>query len=198
MVAFQRLIGEHGPRPALLERDAFVASAVPKIPSSLINAACPRDDAPLRPHLDEIARFYRDTPKWGAWIDPGNTQDAEGLTDLGLVLDSRPVLMAAPLDAVELPSNGEVETATMAEVGAVNDRAYGSPAGVIALALGDIHDADIRGYGIRIDGELASVASIIDVDQDAFVTMVATLPHRRGNHLASSVLAHALRIIGSH
>ena len=192
MVAFQRLIGEHGPRPALLERDAFVASAVPRIPSSLINAACPRDDAPLKPHLDEIAGFYRHTPKWGVWIDPRNDEDAAALKGHGLVLDSRPVLMATPLDGVELPSNGEVETASMAEVGAVNDNAYGSPAGVIALALGDIHAADIRGYGIRIDGELASVASIIDVDQDAFVTMVATLPHRRGKHLASSVLAHAL------
>ena len=65
MVAFQRLIGEHGPAPALLERDAFVASAVPGIPSSLINAACPRDDAPLAPHLDEIARFYADMPEVG-------------------------------------------------------------------------------------------------------------------------------------
>ena len=192
MVAFQRLIGEHGPAPALLERDAFVASAVPGIPSSLINAACPLDDAPLAPHLDEIARFYADIPKWGAWIDPGNTQDAEALIERGLVLDSRPVLMATPLDAVELPSNGEIEPATMAEVGAVNDRAYGSPAGVIALALGDIHAADIRGYGIRVDGELASVAGIIDVDQDAFVTMVATVPDHRGKHLASHVLAHAL------
>ena len=56
-----------------------------------------------KPHLDEIARFYRDTPKWGAWIDPGNAQDAKALTDRGLVLDSRPVLMAAPLDAIGAP-----------------------------------------------------------------------------------------------
>ena len=186
MVAFQRLIGEHGPAPALLERDAFVASAVPGIPSSLINAACPRDDAPLAPHLDEIAGFYEHTPKWGAWIDPANTRDAEALTERGLVLDSRPVLMAAPLDAVELPATARSSRATMAEVGEVNDRAYGSPAGVIASALGEHPRGGDPGYGIRVDGELASVASIIDVDDDAFVTMVATLPHRRGNHLASS------------
>jgi ribosomal protein S18 acetylase RimI-like enzyme len=193
MVAFQRLIGRHGPGAAPLERDAFVASAVPTIPSSLINAACPRDDAPLKPHLDEISHFYADVPKWGAWIDPDNTDDAEALTHRGLVLDSRPVLMAAPLDAIEHATNGlATERATMAEVGEVNDRAYGSPAGVIASALGEIPAAEIRGYGIRVDGEVASVASIIDVDGDAFVTMVATLPHRRGNHLASSLLAHAL------
>ena len=193
MVAFQRLIGRHGPAPSLLERGAFVASAVPKIPSSLINAACPRDDAPLGPHLDEIARFYEQSPKWGAWIDPGNDDDAKALKDRGLVLDSRPVLMAAPLGAIEAPANGlPVERADMAHVGEVNDRAYGSPAGVIASALGELPAAEIRGYGVRVDGELASVASIIDVDQDAFVTMVATLPHRRGNRLASSLLAHAL------
>jgi GNAT superfamily N-acetyltransferase len=193
MVAVQRLIGRHAPGPTLLERDAFVASAAPKIPSSLINAACPRDDAPLKPHLDEIAGFYQRTLKWGAWIDPQNTDDADALTQQGLVLDSCPVLMAAPLDAIPPPSNGKVETATMAEVGEVNDRAYGSPAGVIASALGEIPSAEIRGYGIRVDGELASVASVIDVEQDAFVTMVATLPHRRGNQLASGLLAHALQ-----
>jgi ribosomal protein S18 acetylase RimI-like enzyme len=192
MVAFQRLIGRHAPGAAPLERDAFVASAVPKIPSSLINAACPRNDAPLTPHLDEIAGFYEHTPKWGAWIDPANDADAKALKDRGLVLDSRPLLMATPIDAVAAPNGRPVERATMAEVGDVNDRAYGSPAGVIASALGELPAAEIRGYGIRVDGELSSVASIIDVDQDAFVTMVATLPHRRGNHLASSLLAHAL------
>jgi ribosomal protein S18 acetylase RimI-like enzyme len=197
MVAFQQLIGRHGPGPAPLERDAFVASAVPKIPSSLINAACPRDGAPLASHLDEIADYYARGPKWGAWIDPGNVADAKALTDRGLVLDSRPVLMAAELDAIEAPAEDLiVEPADMAGVGEVNDVAYGNPAGVIAAALGGFPAADVRGYGIRVDGELASVASVIDVDGDAFVTMVATLPHRRGNHLASSLLAYALHEAG--
>ena len=193
MVAFQRLVGRYGPGPDLLERDAFVASAVPEIPSSLINAACPRDDAPLKPHLDEIAHFYQHTPKWGAWIDAANHDDAQALTDRGLVLDSRPVLMAAPLDAIEPPAQDRsVERATMAEVGAVNDIAYANPAGVISAALGGLSDPDARGYGIRVDTEIASVACIIDVEDDAFVTMVATLPERRGHHLASKLLAHAL------
>jgi len=195
MVAFQRLIGRHAPGPAPLERDAFVASAVPTIPSSLINAACPRDGAPLADHLDEIADFYARVPKWGAWIDPENSTDAKALTERGLVLDSRPVLMAAPLEAIETPADEreiEIETAAMAEVGEVNDVAYDNPPGVIAAALGGFPATDVRGYGIRVDGELASVACIIDVEDDAFVTMVATLPHHRGHHLASNLLAHAL------
>ena len=38
----------------------------------------------------------------------------------------------------------------------------------------------------------ASVVVIQDVDDDAFVTFVATLPDRRGERLASAILAHAL------
>jgi ribosomal protein S18 acetylase RimI-like enzyme len=193
MVAFQRLIGRYGPGPPPLERDAFVASAVPKIPSSLVNAACPRGGAPLRPHLDEISRFYDRVPKWGAWIDPGNHDDADALAHRGLVLDSRPLLMAAPLDAIEAPApQTTIERATMAEVGRVNDVAYSNPPGVIAAALGELPASEVRGYGIRVDGELASVASVIDVDDDAFVTMVATLPQHRGKQLASSLLSAAL------
>jgi ribosomal protein S18 acetylase RimI-like enzyme len=193
MVAFQQLIGRYGPGPAPLERDAFVASAVPKIPSSLINAACPRDGAALEPHLDEIAGFYDKTPKWGAWIDPRNAKDAEALKQRGLVLDSRPLLMAAPLDAIEVPAPGTIiEPATMAEIGHVNDVAYSNPPGVIAATLSELPATEVRGYGIRVEGELASVASVIDVDEDAFVTMVATLPQHRGKRLASSLLSAAL------
>ena len=36
------------------------------------------------------------------------------------------------------------------------------------------------------------MALLIDAGDDAFVTMVATLPHRRGHHLASNLLRAAL------
>ena len=101
--------------------------------------------------------------------------------------------MAAPLAAIEARARDlKFDRATMAEVGDVNDVAYDNPPGVIAAALGEPPATDVRGYGIRVDGELASVVSVIDVGQDAFVTMVATLPHHRGKHLASHLLSHAL------
>ena len=99
LAAFQRLFGGHAPDAELLEHDEFVASAVPGSNSSLINAAVPIDGAAIAPHLDEIARFFHHIPKWGVWIDPEATADAEALKHHGLVLDSTPVLMAAPLDA---------------------------------------------------------------------------------------------------
>ena len=100
LAAFQRLIGLHGPDAELLEHDAFVASRVPATHSSLINAAVPLEDG-IAEHIDEIERFYDGQPKWGVWIDPARTEDAEALTARGLVLDSTPILMAAELDDVD-------------------------------------------------------------------------------------------------
>jgi GNAT superfamily N-acetyltransferase len=181
VAAFQRLLGSAG---ELLQHDAFVASRVPSANSSLINAAVPNAD--LAPHLDEIERFYADVPKWGVWLDPAD--DPTPVTDRGLVLDSTPVLMAAPIADVERAEDPRVERVSMDLVGAVNDAAYGIPPGTIGGALGAIPADEVHAYAI---GD-ASVAVIQDVEGDAFVTFVATLPDQRGQRLASAILAHAL------
>ena len=192
IVAFQRLFGHHGPDARLLEHPDFVATAVPASNSSLINAAAPVDDASLAAHLDEIEAFYADIPKWGVWIDPAATADADALTTKGLVLDSTPVLMAATLDAVERRADTTVERVTMDELGAVNDAAYGIPPGTLATALAGFPPAEVRSYGIRDGSDVISGAVLYDVGDDAFVTFVATLPDHRGKQLASTTLSHAL------
>jgi GNAT superfamily N-acetyltransferase len=193
MVEFQRLIGRHAPASALIETDGFVASSVPGIPSSLMNAATPVDGSALASRLDEIERFYAAIAKWGAWIDPSATADVAALAGRGLVLDSNPVLMAAELDAIDAPhDDARVERVEMHDVGAVNDGAYGYPRPVLAPTLATFPPAGLHAYGIRDTDELASAALLIDSGDDAFVTMVATLPHHRGKHLASNLLAHAL------
>ena len=192
IAAFQRLFGDHGPDARLLERPDFVASAVPASFSSLVNAAAPIDGAALAPHLDEIAAFYGDIPKWGAWIDPAATTDADALNAHGLVLDSTPGLMATTLDAVERRPDATVERVTMDELGVLNDAAYGIPRGTIGTALAGFPPAEVRAYGIRDAEELASGAVLYDVEDDAFATFVATLPSHRGRGLASRTLSHAL------
>ena len=192
LAAFQRLIGGHAPDGELLEDDDFVASAVPGSNSSLINTAVPLDGASIAPHLDEIARFFEPIPKWGVWIDPQATADAEALTTNGLVLDSTPVQMAAPLDAVERNEHRRVTRVSMDEVGVVNDAAYGMPPGTIGDALAGVPSRAVHPYGIREGREAVSVAVLLDVDSDTLVTFVATLPAYRGERLASWVLAHAL------
>ena len=156
-----------GPGPEPLERDAFVASAVPEITVVADECCVPRDGAPLGAHLDEIARFYACLPewgKWGAWIDPANTDDAKALTDRGLVLDSTPRVDGGRARATSHSgTNSEVESASVAGVGAVNDVAYNLSGGMIASRSARSPQTRCVRYGIRVEGELASVAMIVDV-----------------------------------
>jgi ribosomal protein S18 acetylase RimI-like enzyme len=188
---FQRLIGRHAPDSELLEEDGFVASRVPATHSSLINAAVPKAHG-IAEHVDEIARFYDGQGKWGVWIDPSRTEDAEALSSLGLVLDSTPILMAAYLTDVERGPDRQVTHATLEELGVVNDAAYDLPAGTISDPLSSLPSTELHAHSIRELKEAMSVAAVLDAGDDAFVTFVATLPANRGERMASRVLAHAL------
>jgi GNAT superfamily N-acetyltransferase len=193
IVAFQRLLGRYGPDADLLEHPDFVASLVPVSSGSLINAVAPFPGARVAPHIGVIADFYAQRPKWGVWLDPEQTEDARVLQDHGLVLDSNPVLMAAPLAAIEEPDGSPaVQRITTAEIGEVNEAAYGNPPGVLTQALAPIPTDEVHAYGIRADDTIVSVAIIYDHDDDAFVTFVATRPHARGKRHASNLLKHAL------
>jgi len=191
LAAFQRLIGSHAPDAELLEHDGFVASRVPATHSSLINAAVPRENG-IAEYVDEIERFYDGQAKWGVWIDPARTEDAEALRSRGLVLDSTPVLMAAELASVERGPDRQVVRVTLDEVGVVNDAAYDLPAGTISDPVTSLPANELHAYGIRELKEAMSVGVIQDVGNDAFVSFVATLPANRGEHLASRILTHAL------
>ena len=193
IAAFQRVIGTYATGARLSDTEHYVASAVPGLPSSLINSAVPIDDAPVAPYLDEIESFYADTPKWGAWLDPAATDDAHAVSARGLVLDSTPVMMVAELDdLVALSDAPPADRVEPGEVGAVNDLAYDIPEPVFARVTTPLASAEPRGYGARVDGEIASVLIIADAGGDAFVTLVATLPQHRGKQLASSLLTAAL------
>src|SRR5215218_6172887 len=148
IVGFQRLLGRCGPDADLLEHDDFVASLVPVSNGSLINAVAPRPGAHVAAHIDAIARFYARRAKWGVWLDPQQTEDAHALRGRGLVLDSNPVLMAAPLADIEaIDGEHEVENVTPKEVGEVNEAAYGNPPGVLTEALTPLDE--VHAYGIR-------------------------------------------------
>jgi ribosomal protein S18 acetylase RimI-like enzyme len=193
IAAFQRVIGTHAPGARLSDAEQYVASAVPELPSSLINCAVPVDGAALGPHLNEIEDFYADSPKWGAWLDPAATNDADELQTRGLVLDSTPVLMAAALDdIVGLSDSPAAERVEPREVGAVNDLANDVPQPVFARVTSPLPRDRVHAYGARVDDQVAAVLILADAGRDAFVTLVATLPQHRGNHLASNLLSAAL------
>jgi ribosomal protein S18 acetylase RimI-like enzyme len=185
LAAFQRLLAQDDD---LIEHPDYVASRVPSSFSSLINAVVPR--GPIAPHLDDVERFFHDIPKWGVWLDPAD--DPSPLIARGLVLDSTPVLMAAPLSEIDHKPEPRVKRVSLDEVGVVNDAAYGIPAGTISDALVCVPSRDLHTYGMQELKEAVSVGVVQDVDHDAFVTFVATLPEYRGEHMASTLLAHAL------
>ena len=190
MAAFQRLLGLHAPDAELLERDGYVASRVPSSRASLVNAVVPT--GPVGPHLDDVERFYAGQRKWGVWVDPTDAADVEALQQQGLVLDSTPLLMAAEIAAVTRRDDPRVGHVSLDEAGVVNDAAYDLPAGTISGPLSCLPSSEVHAYGIRELKEAMSVGLIHDVEGDAFVTFVATLPANRGEGLASRVLAHAL------
>lgn len=190
VVAFQRLFGIHAPDAELLEHDDFVASRVPATHASIVNAVAPTRS--IAPHLDEIERFYDGQDKWGVWLDPANTEDARAVQERGLVLDSTPLLMAAPIEATTRGPDRQVGHVSLDEAGVVNDAAYDLPAGTISGPLSSFPSSELHAYGMRELKEAMSVGLVFDVETDAFVTFIATLPANRGERLASRVLAHAL------
>jgi ribosomal protein S18 acetylase RimI-like enzyme len=214
VVDFTRLVGRHAPGASLYERDGVVASVVPGVPASIINAAIAEEPrAQSADATEAIARVFANAHvgKWGVWIDADDTETAGTLERQGLVLDSTPVLMGAELDRIAEPDDQDppiITTATLADVGRINDLAYGFDEPRIAPVLAGFPSSDPGGFGAttdpsdpqapshahgaHADGELACVAIVHDVGDDAFVTFVATVPHARGRGLASSLLRHAL------
>ena len=84
--------------------------------------------------------------------------------------------------------------AGFAELGRINDVAYGYPAetGMANGLLASTFDPSIRLYRARAEGEVACVLGTLDVDDDAGILFVATLPEMRGRRLASRLLTAAL------
>ena len=98
--------------------------------------------------------------------------------------------MASPLS--EGGEDPRVERVTTAEVGEVNEAAYGNPPGILTQALSPLPAGEVHAYGIRADDTIVSAALIHDHDDDAFVTFVATRPDARNQGHASTLLEHAL------
>lgn len=202
-VDFQRLVGRHAPGATLHERDEVVASVVPGVQASILNAAIAQKPEPQSANATAaIARLYEDSDvaKWGVWIDADDNETAATLEGQGLVLDSTPVLMGAELANITEPDDQDpptIITAGLADLGRINDLAYGYSEPRIGPVLAGFPpggpETTFHTYGAHTDdGEIASVAMIHDVGDDACVTFVATVPDARGRGLATHLLKQAL------
>jgi GNAT superfamily N-acetyltransferase len=200
MRRWYRLIGRGSEGASTFERDGVVAALVPASPErSVVNAVVYERSEALAAAYDEIAAAYAGIgAKWTVWVHDGDTDAAALLERKGHVLDASPEAMAADLVATPptRPPAGALEDWTdageLADVGPINDRAYGFGGDWFSRALTALPPGEVRIYVARRDGEPVGCCSIVDDGANAEVQMVAVVPEARGEGISGKLIAHGL------
>jgi GNAT superfamily N-acetyltransferase len=194
------LLGSSSPGAETWERDGLVASIVPSCPQrSICNSVGYRDAATLRNALDELAGAYERAGiiAWTVFVPEFDHEVIELLEAAGHRLDGSPAAMSMDLSEFEPLDLGDLDWdrgADPADVGRINDRAYGlSPDSGTAAGLSAPPDLpELRFYQSRVDGQPACVLGTIDHDGDLGFYFVATDPDHRGRGLASRLISVAI------
>jgi ribosomal protein S18 acetylase RimI-like enzyme len=95
--------------------------------------------------------------------------------------------MGLALAALEPVAPVEVEEPSLADVGAINDRAYGQVEQLAPLVRA-LRDDRILTHGLQVDGTLACVALTLRIGDDISIQYVATEDRFRRRGLASRLL----------
>jgi ribosomal protein S18 acetylase RimI-like enzyme len=197
--AFYRVIARAGDDSRLHEFPGVIACSVPLCPTrSFPNSVVYERAEDLFAALDPLAAEYRHEgiQAWTVWVPEGETDATRLLADAGHRLDATPTAMVIELAGLAQPGTEDAELdwddeATPAEMGRLNDVAYGWEDGGFAGAFTRNPELDLlRLFRARVDGELACVAATLDVGEDCLLAMVATDPRHRGAGLARR-LCHA-------
>lgn len=194
------LFGSSSPSARVIRREGLTASVSPATPErSLFNSVYADDPDELPEVLDELEATYAEAGvrAWTVWIPAEHPIGAGLLAERGHVLDGTPRSMGLALADLrpperELPDGVELRAARdLAEVGAVNDAAYGLDRQWGAALSGEA-GVDVRWIVAAEDDVAIACAAAIDAGDDACVTGVATLPNRQGAGLASQIVARLL------
>jgi ribosomal protein S18 acetylase RimI-like enzyme len=161
---------------------------------SLVNAVVysDPDDVPL----DELAAFFAPVQAWCVWVQPGHDGLADACAARGMTIDATPMLMAAPLDEVDLRARevpAEIGVGSWEEMGAINDAAYGLPPEHFAPVMRHLPTGGYRLTVARRAGESIACAGVVVAQRNAEVVFVATLPEARRQGLAAECMRAALR-----
>ena len=200
MLHWYRLIGSGSDGARTLERDGVVAALVPaSLERSVVNAVAYEHPDALAAAYDEIAAAYAEIgAKWTVWVHNGDTATVELLERAGHVLDAKPEAMALDLVAqpVRRPPDDALEDWTsageIADVGAINDRAYTHGGDWFSRALTHVPEGAIHIYVARLEGEAVGCCAATDEGENSEIQMVAVVPEARGRGLSGRLIAHAL------
>jgi N-acetylglutamate synthase-like GNAT family acetyltransferase len=195
-----RLIGAGSEGARVFERDGVVAALVPASPQrSVVNAVVYEHADALAAAYDEIAAAYDEIgAKWTVWVHNGDGETVALLESKGHVLDGSPEAMAADFEATppRRPPDGALSDWTaagdLADVGAINDRAYGYGGDWFSRALTRLPDGAVHIYVAHQDGAAVGCCAATDTGANTEVQMVAVVPEARGQGLSGKLIAHSL------
>lgn len=194
------LFGSASPSARVVRLGGVIASVSPPTPDrSLFNSVYAADPSELSSLVGDLESIFGEAGirAWTVWLPADHPAGPGLLAPRGHILDGSPRSMGLALAGLRVPERSLPEgvelrtTHDLAEIGAVNDAAYGLEA-VWATALSGEPDVLVH-WLVAVEGERAiACAGVIDVGDDACVTAVATVPERRGDGLASIIVARLL------
>jgi GNAT superfamily N-acetyltransferase len=182
----------------VLEPVGVFAAVNPAVPErSVFNSVLYESHDALASAYDELAAAYAQAGvhAWTVWVPESDGDSAQMLAHAGHRLDATPVAMVLDLDDLPEPDPGDLDwdsEASLDEVCAINDRAYGYEDGTFARGMGRPPDGVLRFYRARLDSRPVSVVATLDLDDDCGVYWVATLPEARGRGVTSRLMHVAL------
>jgi hypothetical protein len=129
--AFYRMLATASPEARLFELHGVQATIVPVSPwFSVFNSVLYEDARSLQETLPAVAEQYERAGigAWTVWVPPGDHKARGVLKAARHVCDSTPLLMGAPISAIDLQSRIELDVLdrpTWGDVARCNDRAHG-------------------------------------------------------------------------
>lgn len=198
MEAFYRLLGRRSPGGVAVERDGLLAAIVPSCPNqSVVNAVVYEDDETVRAAHEELRELYQEAgvSAWRVWVPERDRALGEWLEESGHRLAGSPRAMLMDLEKIALDRADGADwerTEDAGVVAALNEEAYGLPAGEFAQALEALAEGRAYLYVARERGQPAACLAALDARGDCGVYAVATRPSSRGRGLASVLMRHAL------
>ncbi|MGH2982614.1 MAG: GNAT family N-acetyltransferase [Solirubrobacterales bacterium] len=180
----------------LLELDGLIATVNPAVAErSVFNSVVYSDLEALAARRDELAAIYADAGcAWTVWVPEYDEASARMLEGAGHTRDAQPRAMGVELVALTEPDLSGIDWTAEGdaeEMAALNDGAYGYPAGTWIKGMGR-DTPGLRTYIARNDGRPAATVGVRDVEGDCTVWNVATAESARGRGLSTALMRKAM------
>jgi GNAT superfamily N-acetyltransferase len=184
------------------EGDGTIATIFPSNPErSVFNSVFYEDGRTLIGSLEEIAEAYEraGVRAWTVWVPEADAETAAALEEAGHANDAQPRAMAMAISELRSPDADDSiairDELDMAEVGRLNEIAYGWPPGEFnVVAEADVPDTYV--HLASIEGETVGSVAGWDHGDDCEIIWVATLPEARGRGVSTLLMARAIEEAG--